>query len=106
MWDDSAAGTVAVLVAYESAILAGAESNALPAHLTWQGADDPRWWDGDTAPHGLERFRAHRWHHRARWAFLASVTVRPYGVSELEFLQAHGFTASDRGAPRTRRLTY
>lgn len=84
----------------------GGVAHALPENLTHAGADDPRWWDGDTAPHGIERFHAHRRHHRARRAFLASVTVRPHGVNELEFLQAHGFTSTDRGTPQTRHLTY
>lgn len=78
----------------------------LPEHLTWHGADDPRWWDSDVQPHGLDRSRAHVRHRAARRAFLATITVRPPGVGEVEFLQAHGFDATDRGTPQTRHLTY
>lgn len=67
----------------------GGPSDRLPEHLTWQGADDPRWWAADTAPHGLERFHAHRRHHRARRAFLAALSTRPHGVSDAEWTKAH-----------------
>jgi hypothetical protein len=70
----------------------GGIAHALPEYLTWQGADDPRWWASDTPPHGLERFHAHRRHREARRAFLESVAVRPHGVSEIEFQQAHRFS--------------
>lgn len=67
----------------------GALSDCLPEHLTWQGAEDPRWWDSGTAPHGLERFAAHRRHREARRAYLARMTMRPRGVGDVEWAEAH-----------------
>ena len=67
----------------------GGPSDRLPAHLTWQGSDDPRWWLSDIAPHGLERFMAHRRHRDVRRAFLAALTNRPIGVNDWEWADAH-----------------
>lgn len=64
-------------------------ADRLPAHLTWPGADDPRWWDSGIPPHGAERFAAHRRHRQARRAYLARLTTRPPGVSDAEWTEAH-----------------
>lgn len=47
---------------------------------------------------------ARRARRAARAEFLATVTVRPAGVSEMEFLQAHGFKYLDRGSPKISHL--
>ena len=73
-------------------------------HLTWKGADDPRWWDGDVQPHGLKRFYAHRRHKAARAAFLSTLTVKPAGVGPDEWLQSHGLTRRALGTAAARAI--
>ena len=67
----------------------GGATPALPEYLTWAGADDERWWDSDVPPHGMARFMAHRRHRAARRAYLASLGVKPIGVRDREWAEAH-----------------
>jgi hypothetical protein len=89
------------------AVEAGPVAEPMPDWLTWAGADDRRWWvNVIVGPTGLARFEAHRRHREARREFLAARTVRPEGVGTVEFLQAHGLDAKDRGTTRAAHLTY
>jgi hypothetical protein len=80
------------------------DGHTLPDHLTWRGADDPRWWDDDVQPHSRERFLAHRRFKAARALFLSTLTEKPAGVGDDEWLHAHDMTRADLGKPSAREL--
>jgi hypothetical protein len=87
-------------------------SNSLPEELRWSGRNLRKWKSGamlisnDSGldPAFVARMSGVRRHRDARQDFLNSVTVKPSGVGEIEFLMAHGFSPKDRGTAKVKHL--
>ena len=86
----------------------------MPDELSWrnvsayisENSSIPLWIDRTSpgAVFAYQKFQACRALRVARFAFLATLKVKPSGVSDYEFLIAHGLTLEALGTERARRI--
>gem|GEM_PF-4719950 len=73
----------------------------MPEHLLWSNSRAFIVEDPDTSPF-LRRMQAQRELGAARAAFLSQLKVKPEGVSDTEYLWAHGLTREALGTAAAR----